>query len=197
MRRQVSARKYDEADGELEKAFRELLGPGTDVVNLSETELLAKLTTDGPTLLVREKTLILAALLEEAGRVRIAEEREVEGQACWLKALNLMLTVKLQDADFEFPEFVPKIDLLRDQLRDTELPLPTLAALWRHYERIGAYARAEDALSALREAEPDNAALRVEAKAFYERLLRQSDAALESGNLPRVEVEAALGELAG
>ena len=114
-----------------------------------------------------------------------------------LKALNLLLTMKLQDVDFEFPEFVPKIDLLRDQLRDTALPLQTLAALWRHYEAIGAYARAEDSLCALLEAEPDNAALVAEAKTFYERLLLQSDYALESGNLPRAEAEAGLAELTG
>ena len=168
------------------------LGPGVDVTRLSETELLALLTIEGPTQVVKEKTLVLVALLQEAGTVRVAGGQESEGQACWLKALNLLLTVKLQDADLEFPEFVPKIDFLRDELREVELPLQTLAALWRHYERTGAFARAEDTLSDLLEAQPDNPELRFEAKAFYERLLLESDSALESGNLPRAEVEAAL-----
>ena len=112
-----------------------------------------------------------------------------------MKALDLLLTLQLQDSDFELPEFVPKIDLLRDELSDVSLPLQTLAALWRHYERIGAYARAEDALAELLEAEPANADLVVEAKAFYQRLLRQSDSTLEAGNLPRPEVEAGLAGL--
>jgi hypothetical protein len=194
-RKQVSAQDFEAADEELDKAFLDLLGPGVDITSLSETELLAKLTIDGPTQMVKEKTLILVALLQEAGSVRIAAGREAVGQACWLKALNLLLTIKLQDADLEFPEFVPKIDFLRDELRDLDLPLPTLAALWRHHEHTGAFARAEDALSDLLEAQPDNPELRSEAKAFYERLLRETDASLESGNLPRTEVETALAEL--
>jgi hypothetical protein len=195
-RQQIAARQFGDAREELDKVFIELTGADTDTVSeLSETELLAKLTLDAPTLIFREKTLIMTALLQEAGQLHIAEGREESGHACWLKSLNLLLTLKLQDADFEFPAFVPKIDLLRDQLRDVTLPLQTLAGLWRHYENIGAYARAEDSLALLLEAEPDNAALRTEAKTFYQRLLRQSDSALESGNLPRAEVQSGLAEL--
>ncbi len=195
VRHHVSEREFPEADQELEETLAELLGPGADISTLSETELLARLTNEGPTQMVKEKTLILVALLNEAGSVRMAQGREEQGQACWLKALNLLLNFSLQDADFEFPEFVPKIDQLRDQLRDAKLPLQTLASLWRHHEKTGAYGRAEDALSDLLEAQPDNPDLRREAKAFYERLLQQSDYALNSGNLPRPEIESALAEL--
>lgn len=195
-RQQIAARHFGDARAELDKVFTELTGADADsVAKLSETELLAKLTLDAPTTVVREKTLIVVALLQEAGQLQIAEGHEAEGQACWLKALNLLLAIKFQDVEFEFPEFVPKIDFLRDELRDAALPLQTLAALWRHYEHIGAYGRAEDSLSSLLEAEPLNIILQAEAKAFYERLLRQSDYSLESGNLPRAEVQAGLAEL--
>jgi len=197
-RGQIAGRCFDDATAELDRAFLELTGAGAEAVaKMSETELLAKLTLDAPTTVVREKTLVVTALLQEAGQLRIAQGREADGQACWLKALNLLLALKFQDPDNEFPEFVPKIDFLRDELRDAALPLQTLAALWRYYEGIGAYARAEDSLSSLLEAEPQNAALQTEARAFYERLLRQSDSALESGNLPRAEVQAGLAELRG
>jgi Family of unknown function (DUF6483) len=197
-RRQVATRRFGEAHEELDTIFKELTGSNAeDVANLSETELLAKLTLDGPTLVVREKTLIVTALLQEAGTLHVAEGRESDGHACWLKALNLLLTLKFQDSDNEFPEFVPKIDFLRDELRDATLPLQTLAALWRYYEGTGAYGRAEDSLASLLEAEPQNTALQAEAKAFYERLLRQSDSALAAGNLPRDEVRAGLAELKG
>lgn len=197
-RQQIAARRFDDAQVELDTVFKELTGSDAkDVAKLSETELLAKLALDGPTLVVREKTMIVIALLQEAGALYIAEGNESDGQACWLKALNLLLTLKLQDADLEFPEFVPKIDLLRDQLRDTALPLQTLAALWRYYENLGAYGRAEDSLASLLEAEPQNTALQAEAMAFYERLLRKSDSSLAAGNLPRDEVRAGLAELRG
>jgi Family of unknown function (DUF6483) len=197
-REQVADGRFDDAHEGLDAAFKELAGSDMEeIAKLSETELLAKLTLDAPTLVVREKTLVVTALLQEAGKVRVAEGRESEGQACWLKALNLLLTLKLQDPDLEFPEFVPKIDMLRDQLRDAALPLPTLAALWRYYEGIGAYGRAEDSLASLLEVEPQNAALRAEARMFYERLLRQSDSALAAGNLPRDEVQAGLAGVRG
>jgi hypothetical protein len=196
VRKQVADREYPEADAELEKAFEKLLGPDKEVENLSETELLALLSLDGPTQMVREKALILVALLQEAGQVRVAQGRDEAGEACWLKALNLLLGLSREDVDLEFPEFVPKIDMLRDQLSDVELPLQTLAGLWRHYERVGEFGRAEDELSHLLEAQPDNAELKNEAKLFYERLLQESDRALDEGNLPRTEVEAALADLA-
>jgi hypothetical protein len=197
-RKQIDAGDHPGAGEELDKAFLELVGTGAEAVSrLSETELLARLTMEGPTHVVREKALILVALLQQAGEVHAAAGREPQGQECWTKALDLLLTLQLQDADFELPEFVPKIDLLRDQLSGVALPLQTLAALWRHYERIGAYGRAEDALAELLEAEPANPELIVEAKAFYQRLLRQSDSTLEAGNLPRSEVEAGLAGLPG
>jgi hypothetical protein len=197
IRRKMDEAEFPEAGVELDEAFQTMVGTGADAVGrLSETELLARLTLDGPTQMVKEKTLMLIALLQQAGELRVAEGREEAGEACWLKALNLLLTVERQDFDLEMPEFVPKIDLLRDELREAVLPLETLAALWRHHERTGEYARAEDALSDLLAAQPDNAELRSEAKLFYERLLRQSDYALEEGNLPRAEAEAGLAGLA-
>ncbi len=195
-RKQIDAGDHPAAGEELDKAFLDLVGTGAEAVSrLSETELLARLTMEGPTHVVREKALILVGLLQQAGEVHVAAGREAQGQECWVKALDLLLTLQLQDADFELPEFVPKIDLLRDELSGVALPLQTLAALWRHYERIGAYGRAEDALAELLEAEPANPALIIEAKSFYERLLRQSNSALEAGNLPRPEVESGLNAL--
>jgi hypothetical protein len=193
IREQMVAKNYAQAGQGLDEAFLSLTGLGAEAVGrLSDTELLARLTIEGPTQVVRVKAAILVALLQEAGELHVAAGRETEGRECWLKALNLLLTLRMEGEDFEPPE---KIDFLRDELRGGEIPLGTLAALWRHYENIGAYGRAEDALSDLREAEPENAALLAEARAFYERLLVQTDRTLEDGNLPRAEVEEALAEL--
>lgn len=184
----------EEAGELLDKAFLDLVGMGADAVSqLSEEELMARLTMEGPTHTVRVKAAVLVALLQQAGETHAVAGRDTEAEVCWLKALNILLILQMQDADFELPEFVPTIDLLRAQLG--ELPLRTEAALWRHYERIGAYGRSEDALCALLESEPDNSVLKTEARSFYERLLRQSDDALESGNLPRAEVEEGLAKV--
>ena len=171
VRRRIAAQEYDEAGGELDKTFLDFIGAGADAVSqLSETELMAQLTLNEPTHVVRQKSLMLIALLQEAGlKPHIAGHRDAQGHACWLKALDLSLMMQLQDTDFEFPEFVPKIEMLHEQLREVSLPLRTQAALWRHYERVGSYGKAEDVMFTLLEAEPDNDALISEAKDFYAR----------------------------
>lgn len=196
IREKIDAEEYSEAAQELDTAFKELMGMGADqICALSDTELLARLTAEGPTHALPQKIRLLVALLQEAGEIRDAEFREEECHACWLTALNLLLNLQMGDEDCALVQFVPTVDLLREQLRDEPLPLATLAALWRHNEKIGAYAKAEDALAELLEAEPNNPDLITEAKSFYERLLRKGDRALEEGNLPRSEVISALENL--
>jgi len=71
----------------------------------------------------------------------------------------------------------------------------THAMLMQHYERTGDFAKAEDELFAMLDAEPDNERLVEFGCAFYRRLLAQSDTALNEANLPRAEVEEGLKEL--
>jgi hypothetical protein len=196
IREQIAEGQFEEARPELDEAFQELIGMGPEKVSqLTETQLLAKLTQDEPTLIVEQKTGVLIALLEQAGALHAAQGREEERDACLIKALDLLLAMQLRDYNFEMPGFVPSIEGLRLQLSDVALPMRTQAGLWRHYEKIGSYGKAEDALFAILEAEPANANLLSEARAFYERLLRQSDSHLEEGGLPRAEVEAGLAEV--
>ena len=65
----------------------------------------------------------------------------------------------------------------------------------QHYERTGEFANVEDALFAMLDAEPDNQAIVEFGITFFQRLLAQSDAALNEANLPRAEVEEGLKEL--
>jgi len=67
----------------------------------------------------------------------------------------------------------------------------------QHYERAGEFAKAEDALFVMLDAEPDNQAIVEFGIAFYERLRPQSDAALNAADLPRAEVEDGLEKLQG
>ena len=67
--------------------------------------------------------------------------------------------------------------------------------LMQHHERTGEFAKAENALFAMLDAEPGNEAIVEFGVAFYKRMLAQSDAALMEGKLPRAEVEEGLKEL--
>jgi hypothetical protein len=191
----VHERSFDQARGELDESMRALAGLDLrQVCDLPDAELLAVLLRGEPTQVLRQKCLLVVALLHRAGEVHAAREEAADARRCCLKALNLQLQVLAQQDALEMPEFVPRIDLLVGALEGEPLPVPTTAALMQHYERSGAYGRAEDALFGILDAQGPNANLAKFGTQFYERLLRQTDEALELGNLPRGEVEAGLAE---
>lgn len=180
----------------LDEEIKKLTGENAlTVAQLSETELLALLMRDGPTQAVRDKALILTTLLKEAGDVAVAEHRAAASRDCYLKSLHLLLDTLARGDVFEFPEFVPKVEMLISALETDTLPIRTLAMLMPHYERSGEFARAEDNLFAMLDTGPGNAAIVELGISFYQRLLAQSDATLGAGNLPRPEVEEGLREL--
>jgi hypothetical protein len=182
----------------MDQEFNRLVGGGAQgVAQLSETELLARLMQGEPTQVVRDKTLILTALLKEAGDLAAAQGRMEESRTYHLKALHLLLDLLDSSEVFDFPEFVPTMGALLIPLKDSPLPMRTQAVLMRHYERTREFAKAEDALFAMLEADPHNADLVQFGLAFYQRLLAQSDTALAIGGLPRDEVQQGLGELQG
>ena len=186
----------DKVIGELDVEFRKLLGEGARaVVRLSETELLARLMRAGPTHALRDKTLMLTTLLKETGDAAMAENRIEAGREFHLKALHLLLETLARGDVFECPEFVPKVGLLVLDLQGTSLPTRTHAMLMQHYERTSEFAKAEDALFAMFDAEPENNSIVEFGITFYQRLLSQSDAALNAANLPRAEVEEGLKKL--
>jgi hypothetical protein len=189
-------RRWQEAAGVVDEEFQRLIGMRAQAVaHLTETELLATIIRGEPTQAVRDKTLMLTALLKEAGDVAAMQERAEESRSCYLKGLHLLLETLAHEEVSAFPEFVPRVEMFVAVLRDSPLPLETQALLMQHYERSGEFAKAEDALFAMLEAEPENAGLVEFGVSFYERLQGQSDAALAAGNLPRPELEAGLAEL--
>ena len=189
-------RRWDEAGVTLDEEFKRFVGIGAaDVERLTETELLAQSIQGEPSLAVRDKTLLLTGLLKEAGDLAVARDQLDEGRAWHLKGLHLLLDTLGREESLDTPDCVPRIEAFVSALAGTPLPLATQARLMQHYERFGEFGRAEDALFAMLEQEPENDMLVDFGLSFYERLLRQSDANLEVGNLPRAEVEASLAEL--
>jgi len=148
--------RWNEAGEALDAEFQRLVGAGPQAVaRFSDMELLARLVEGESTQVVRDKTLILATLLTEAGDVAVAQDRMEESRECYLKALHLLLDILARGEVSEYPEFVPKVEMLKEALKEAPLPAGTHARLMQHYERAGEFARAEDALFALLEAEPD------------------------------------------
>src|SRR4051794_16058380 len=70
------AQDWQAASKQVEEEFRKLVGADpTTIAQLSETELLAKIMLAGPTQSVHDRTLMVTALLKDAGDVAAAQER--------------------------------------------------------------------------------------------------------------------------
>jgi hypothetical protein len=187
---------WREADDLIDAEFERLISAGAEAAaQMSETELLAKLIQGEPTQAVHHKALLLTTLLKEAADLALAQNRPAESRACYLKGLNLLLETLARAEASDFPDFVPKVEVFVRALQDAPLPLNTQARLMQHYERIGEFGKAEDALYAMLEADPREPKLLDFGISFYQRLASQSDAALSAGNLPRGELKAGLAEL--
>jgi hypothetical protein len=189
-------RRWHEIAGTIDEEFKHLVGAGAaEVTRFSETELMARLVQGESTQFVRDKTHILVALFKEAGEAATAQDRAEEGRIFYLKGLHLLLGTVSGGDFFNTPDFVPELDVFLAALSDEPLPPRTLVMLTSHYEQRGAFAKAEDVLFELLDAEWGAAEALKFGIAFYERLRSQSDLALANGNLPRPEVEAGIAEL--
>jgi hypothetical protein len=187
---------WRDANDVLDTEFKRLVSAGAEAVSqMSETELLANLIKGEPTQAVHHKALLLTTLLKEAGDVAVAQNHVAKSRACYLKGLNLLLETMTREEAAAVPAFVPRIEGLVSALQESPLPLNTQARLMQHYERLGDFGKAEDALFAMLEADPNEARLLEFGIGFYQRLKNQSDASLSAGNLPREELDAGLAQL--
>ena len=189
-------RRWPEVDATLDEQFRRLVGSGaSDAVQLTSTDLLARLMEGASTQVVRDKIFILIVLFQEAGDAATAQDRLEQGRSFYLKGLDLLLEVLAVGEPADGPDFVPGLEVFVAAVKAAPLPPRTQAMLMQHYERTGAFAKAEDALFALLDLEPGLPGVVEFGTAFYERLQGQSDTALIAGNLPRPELVAGLAEL--
>jgi hypothetical protein len=165
------------------------------ILGLSETALLARVSEGQYAHTVHLRTLAVVALLREAAEIADGEGKEEEARGIYLKALHLLMGVLSQEDPAGFPEFVPGVEAILTALQDKPLPVETQAALMRHYEATGQFGKAEDALFSILDAVGADPEVIGFGRAFYERILRRSDASLAGGNLPRDEAEQGLNEL--
>jgi hypothetical protein len=189
-------RRLEEArqavDAECEKLAAVGAGP---LAQLSETEIMALVAQGQPTLLVGDRLLLLISFLREAGEVANAEGRAAEAREIFLKALHLLLGALPHCDGGEHPDFAPRVNVLVDALAGQNLPIPTQAMLMQHYESTGQFAKSEDMLYSMLDATANDRVILALGHAFYERILRENDASLTAGNLPRNEAEEGFREL--
>ncbi len=174
-----------EAAHELREAGKRFTGMDTfALTRLSDESLLSFLSSsDEPE---PGRYILAATILREH-----AELLELQGQpdvarGARRKALTLLIEAMMLGDWFRTKERLSTVQSLLEQLQDDVLPPSMNRRLFRYFEAIGSYGRAEDALYELRnDDEPDWSA---EAAAFYHRLVGLADKDLEHGGLPRDEI---------
>jgi tetratricopeptide (TPR) repeat protein len=195
----VSGRKIEDYQGILsliDEQFRQTLGMGLGFVHsVSEETLLSLLTSLGT--LDTEKCWLTATLLKAEGDIYSAQGDTDEAYYSYLKSLDLFLIVLLDAHNISNSDDFPEVENLLSELEAYDLPEKTKEMIFRYYEKTGRYARAEDMLFEMLEANPANSDLFASGAAFYERLKKKSSADLAAGNLSRDEVEEGLERLRG
>lgn len=187
------AKRYDQAMEELQQAGKQLLGMNLLLLNsLSDEELIALLKL-GERFDV-EKCLAAAELLREQSEIQKLTGKENESARSAMKSLSLFTELVQYEKEALPREYFEKIGTLIQKLSAFELPKSIEQRLFRYYERVGSYAKAEDVLFELIE---QDASFVQEGIKFYDRLMKKHDDELVQGNLPRSEVEGSLLQLRG
>jgi tetratricopeptide (TPR) repeat protein len=137
----------------------------------------------------------MARLLKEEGDIYLQMGRFADAYHSHLKALDLLLAAAPEEDDSDGMDLRREIEELLHRLGEYVLPADTLRELCSYYEQTGQYAKAEDIWYELLEQKENEPEFVQETVQFYRRLLRLSDEQLESGRLPRAEVEAGLEQL--
>lgn len=136
-----------------------------------------------------EKCALLAQLIKEKADIDGLKGDSELAVRLYFKALNIYTSALSTDNYLCTTEHVGKIDEMVGLVSQYALPAETLQLLFRHYELIGQYGKAEDKLYELMKTGEEKLYVLEQGRAFYQRLLVKQDIELVNGNLPRNEVE--------
>jgi hypothetical protein len=156
------------------------------LVTLDDASLLAVLSNrQGPDY---DRIIIAADLLEEGSDVYHAMGLDQEARACALRALGLYLETALGPVEYPPGELGQRIEHTLESLGTAPLPVESLYPLWFYLEKSSQYGRAILTLEELFRQVGGNPELKEQGLAFFQRLARLENAALEAGGANRLTV---------
>ena len=178
-----TAGEFREALQVINNELEELLGLKADLVRQLGDEQIVEMLTINDYLDVA-RLYQVAELFNQEGIVYQEMGQIEQAQISQVRALNLFIEVGFA-VENDFLEADERIDELFDAL-GTEMPEDTLYTLFDYYEQVGAFDRAETAITQMIAITENNPEIMNEKKAFYRRLLEESDDELEAGGLTKV-----------
>lgn len=190
--------KHEEALIYIDDLFLQTTGLTIGFINSASEEMLLNLISPLGILNI-EKCLWIATLLKEEADIYNDIGQPTESYYRYLKSLYLFTEISLRDSTVQELDIDAAITAILDKLAEYEFPLKTQDRLFRYYEKIGNYAKAEDVLFEMLEAEAGEAGNKKliiqQGITFYTHLTQKSDAALQTGNLSREEIKEGLAQL--
>jgi hypothetical protein len=153
-------------------------------MGLSDEDLLSMLSVTGAP--NAESVAVVAAFLQEEAELLTDLGQIEESVPRLAKALRLNLYMLRQGMDIEGWAIHERVDYLLSALSQYQLDIDTKRAVWQWHEANGRFTDSEDLLYKLHE---EGGVSPIEGEAFYDRLSAYGDSVLESGGLPRSEME--------
>lgn len=183
--------QFEEAIIHIDDLYLKSLGLTIGFVNsVSEEVLLTLISPLGA--LDSEKCLWVAMLLKFEGDIYADQDKNDEAYYRYVKSLYFYIEAVLHTPNLDGLDVVNEIENILNILEEYELPLKTKSQVFRYYERMGHYDKAEDLLFDIAEAKDESYSMLTTGAAFYERLLQKSNADLAAGNFSREEAKEGL-----
>lgn len=190
--RHQEAREWLETQDAVADSAQSYLGITlTELNQASALDLIALVRTGRDQDIARWHHLI--GLLQIQGAIREYEKEEMESINLYFKALDIATEVSLNDD--RLPYYLSDIEALQSLVEEYMLPAGIQSKLFHIYEQSDQYAVAEDTLFDMLDQSNNDDEIIELGLDFYDRLLRKSDYKLQSGGLPRHEIEESLAEL--
>jgi tetratricopeptide (TPR) repeat protein len=178
----------------LDQFLREVFGWNSEFVNAMPDDYLVGMLKTGERLDV-DQVMVLAVLLKSEGDIYAAQGETAKAYHRHLKALNLFLAARASGVPRAVPDEWDQTEEVIEKLAEYELPPATMRRLWRYFQKMGQYTKAEDMLWTLLSATEFDPEVAEEGVRFYEELLTWDDTALGAASLSRAELAEGLEAL--
>lgn len=184
-------KSFDAALLEIDNTGKSLLGLNTDTIERLPTEGLKSVLGSDPQLL-QSRLYTAGVLLKEKGEILELKNEDADSAALFLKSLRLMTEEINGIEEVDGNKAMANVNSLVERLDAYELPPELKRRLIDYFVYTGRFDKAEDLIFEVIDEDPSFVN---DAVSIYDRLLLKPDGVLDSGNLPRKEVEEALGDL--
>ena len=178
----------------IDEQSKQIYGMGIGFMRSIPEETLLSMLTSFDTL-DTEKCWLLAILLKAEGDIYEDQDSASESYYSYIRSLNLFLEVSLLGTANMDKNIVPEIDDLLARLSVYDLPGRSKLLLFRYFDQIHEYARAEDLLFEMLEASDVNEDALAYGTSFYQHLLMKSDEALSADNFSKEKALEGLSQI--